>query len=78
MIEVSLKEVTDCSLEAALVTAQYVKNLLDAVKVLTGFPALVGPHSQLVKVSLEMFAGFHRKQLHPVTTPVQDGLIGRF
>ena len=73
------REVADCSLEAALVTAlpSMRKNLLDAAKVLTSFPALVGPHSQLVKTSLEVFAGFHRKQLHTVTAPVLDKLIGR-
>ena len=52
------------------------KNLLDVAKVLTSFPALAGPRSQLVKASLEAFAGFHRKQLHPVTAPVRDELIG--
>ena len=56
--------------KAALVTAQYEKNLLDGAKVLTGFPALAGLCSQLVKASLEAFAGFHRKQLHPITAPV--------
>ena len=43
MIEASLEEVADCSLEAALKTTQYEKNLLDAAKVLTGFSALAGP-----------------------------------
>ena len=58
-------------------TAQYEKNLLDGAKVLTGFPALVGHRSQLVKVSLKAFAGFHRKQLHLVTVAVRDELIGQ-
>ena len=53
------------------------KNLLDAAKVLTSFPTLAGPCSQLVKASLKPFTGFHRKQLHLVTAPVQDELNGR-
>ena len=73
------REVADCLLEAALVTAlpSTRKNLLDEVKVLTSFPALANPHSQLVKTSLKAFTGFHMKQLHPLTAPVQDELIGR-
>ena len=54
MFEASLKEVADCSLEAALVIAQYGKNLLDTAKVLTGFPAFADPRSQLVNASLEV------------------------
>ena len=41
---------------------------------LPSFPALAGPHCQLVKMSLEAFAGFHRRQFHPVTAPVRDDL----
>ena len=72
MIEASLER---SRLEAALVIAQYKKNLLDMAKVLTSLPALAGPRSQLAKASLEVFTGFHRKQFHPVTAPVRDELI---
>ena len=63
--------------EAALVTAQYEKKSFGRGKSSYWLSCSCEPRSQLFKASLEAFTGFHRKQLHPVTAPVRDELIGR-
>ena len=76
MVKVSLKAVTDFSLEVALVTAQYKKIYCTQQVVLTGCYAPTDPQSQLIKASLAAFASFHMQQLYSVTAPAWDNLIG--